>query len=596
MEDTNRYALPIGTMLRSPEREYQIESVLGHGGFGITYKVSAKTEKEIRVGNITQIQTFKLYFAVKEFFMKGCDRGEDGQTITFASTLESDIKMSLEDFMTEAERLNVIGTRSQYIVKVNEVFKANGTAYYVMEYLDGGSLQDYIMRHGALSWNDTTNIIKPIAKAVKLLHEERLLHMDIKPDNIIFKSDNNGVAVPVLIDFGIAKHFDSNGKPTSHLMAKGASDGYAPMEQYVGIDTFAPEIDVYALGATMLYMLAGKQPPKSSEIRSAKSVIAMLPISLTEQQKAIVSEAMNPSRYERTQNVDSLLKSLGNVGDKHEKEEKKPIDTNKTKVIGQKNKKIEPTPKVEKKKEQKDDPKPDPQPRSYKKVVVAALLVLLGGVLWGYFRNDDSDDASAALTNAISANDIETLRVYAELDSMRAFYPYAECLLQKGDTTTAMVYVEKAKLSVDSTQAKQLLTKISQEKEAKKNVAIKTKQSGNTTSTEQNKSNEQEKTNQQREENVEKQTDNETDEQKYSKAVAKGDNATIKALASKGYAKAYSKAASIYLKEDNYSSADAYARRALRSNVGRTDAINVIEILDCYGYYDNGDHGGKPAY
>ena len=255
-------ALPLKTVLKSSLHEYKVVEVLGAGGFGITYKVVAP----IQVGNVVA----NTYFVIKEHFLKGCWRAEDKRSVFHAPTMEKDIKLTRKDFIDEAKRLNKLGQKTPNIVKVNEVFEANGTAYYVMEYLDGGDLLHYVLQYGSLPEEDAVRLIVIVAKeAVALLHEQKLLHLDIKPDNIVLKTDaKTDKKLPVLIDFGIAKHFDKSGKPTSHLTAKGASEGYAPMEQYDEIDSFAPEIDVYALGATLYFLLTGKHPPKAFNIHS----------------------------------------------------------------------------------------------------------------------------------------------------------------------------------------------------------------------------------------------------------------------------------------------------------------------------------------
>lgn len=285
-------------------KEYRIKSVLGAGGFGITYKVSAK----ITAGNI-EIETD---FAIKEHFMKGCYRGSNGMQMLYAPTMRSEIEQSREDFITEAHRLNRLSIHSPNIVKVNEVFTANDTVYYVMEYLNGGDMIKYLRDNGGpLSEGKALSLLLPIAKAVELLHREHLLHLDIKPDNIVLKKDPSGsMDVPVLIDFGIAKHFNSSGRPTSRVVAKGASDGYAPMEQYAGIDHFAPEIDVYALGATLYYLLTGKNPPKAFDISSTSQLRASLPQELSERVADTIAAAMQPNRYDRTPTVQAFLSSI----------------------------------------------------------------------------------------------------------------------------------------------------------------------------------------------------------------------------------------------------------------------------------------------
>lgn len=298
-----RQALPLKTILKSSVCEYKVVEVLGAGGFGITYKVVAA----IQVGNVV----VNTYFVIKEHFLKGCWRDKDKISVLYAPTMESDIKMSRNDFIEEAKRLNKLGKENPNIVKVNEAFEANDTAYYVMEYLDGGDLLHQVVRYGSLSERKAVELIVIVAKAVDLLHKHRLLHLDIKPDNIVLKTDpETGRQLPVLIDFGIAKHFDKSGKPTSHLVAKGASEGYAPMEQYDEITYFAPEIDVYALGATLYFLLTGKHPPKAFDIHSFNDLRGNLPLGISMQTVNALAAAMKPGKHERTQTVSAFIQDL----------------------------------------------------------------------------------------------------------------------------------------------------------------------------------------------------------------------------------------------------------------------------------------------
>ena len=295
--------LPKGTELHNGKRKYRVEKVLGTGGFGITYKVSST----VMVDNVA-INTF---FAMKEYFLSSCYRGDDGATMLFSPTMKIEVEQSLNDFITEAKRLNSLGHKSDNIVKVNEVFKENDTAYYIMEYLEGGNLQEYVRRNGALSEKEAIAFITPIAHAVGALHSERILHLDIKPENIVLKKDRDtGKTTPILIDFGLVKHFDTKGKPTTRLAAKGASDGFAPMEQYTTIDNFAPTLDVYALGATLYYLLKGKNPPKAFDIESTAAIRESLPSSVSEKTKNAIVGAMEKSKFERTQSIGLFLSAL----------------------------------------------------------------------------------------------------------------------------------------------------------------------------------------------------------------------------------------------------------------------------------------------
>ena len=297
-----RHTLPIDAKLQSPKRVYTVEQVLGQGGFGITYKVSAN----IRVDNVVA----RTSFAVKEFFMKeSCER-DSHDSVCYSSPVKDKVEESKKDFLAEAQRLNKISLEHPNLIHVNEVFEANNTVYYVMEYLDGGSLRIYVQQHGPLSEHEALEMMKPIFKAVDFLHQNLMTHLDIKPDNIMLKRDaDSGKITPVLIDFGLSKHYDKNGKPTSTLRVSGCSDGYAPMEQYVGIYSFTPQADVYALAATLFFTLTGKDPVIATELSKDK-IVTSLPESVCSKVKEAVVSAMKMRKEERTQSVRLFIENL----------------------------------------------------------------------------------------------------------------------------------------------------------------------------------------------------------------------------------------------------------------------------------------------
>lgn len=295
-------ALPVGTILRSPICNYRILEVLGAGGFGITYKVIAK----VSVGNVE----VEMPFVVKEYFPKGCFRASDGCTVAYAPNIKDDFLEGRKDFNTEADRLNKFGQLSPNIVKVNEHFAANNTVYYAMEYLDGGNLHQFVKKNGPLNEAQALQIICTIARAVGLLHREGLLHLDIKPENIVLKKDGNtGISTPVLIDFGLARRFDKKGNPVSRLTQSGVAPGYAPIEQYDEISKFAPEIDIYALGATLCFLLTGKDPSVAFNV-NLDELVRSLPTKVSQRTRIAITRAMQKDARERTKDIPSFLASL----------------------------------------------------------------------------------------------------------------------------------------------------------------------------------------------------------------------------------------------------------------------------------------------
>ena len=296
--------LPKGTVLRNGKRPYVIQSVLGQGSFGITYLVTA----DVYVDNIA----FKTSFAIKECFESSKNMRQGRDVVTSNPNNYQEVKDSMESFLKEARRLN--GRKHPNIVRVNESFRENGTAYYVMEYVKGRSLRDYAK--GRLKESEALRIIKAVSSAVSYLHEDRITHLDIKPDNILLKDDGT----PVLIDFGLAKGYDSAGRPTRTNKSAGYSDGYAPMEQYLGIKAFTPQADVYALAATLLYMLTGRDPRMASEISKEYIIESLKGIASPKVCSAIL-HGMEALKVNRTHTVNEFVQELVGFNDS------KPIPT-----------------------------------------------------------------------------------------------------------------------------------------------------------------------------------------------------------------------------------------------------------------------------
>lgn len=260
---TFEQALPVGYKLTGGDRDYEIEKVLGQGGFGITYRVKA----HVRVGAIT----VTTHFAVKEYFPSVCWRDASTLAMLYPPTQQLDVQEGLGDFLGEGQRLQSICKLNPHIVNVNEVFEANGTAYFVMEYLSGGDITGMVARQGALSEAAMLSIITPVAEALQCLHENMMLHLDIKPENIVMRqSDDGRPDVPVLIDFGVSVHFRKDGKPTTKKPSKGVTPGYSPAEQFAGVSRFDPRLDIYALSATCYYMLTGRSPKSAFEVDTAE--------------------------------------------------------------------------------------------------------------------------------------------------------------------------------------------------------------------------------------------------------------------------------------------------------------------------------------
>lgn len=308
MSDTNfPQALPTGTLLRGSANSYRIERVLGSGGFGITYLASTT----LSVDGIS----VKAHFAIKEHFPKDlCSREPDGMVYCHTNNSER-VEATLKDFVTEARRLRKIAaaTSNQNIVKVREVFEANGTAYYVMEYLEGPTIAQYVASHGAFDEAGALTIMQPILHAAEHLHANSITHLDIKPANIVLCSDGDSGMRPVLIDFGLAKHYDAYGMATSTINTIGCSKGYAPLEQYAGLRKFSPQSDVYALAATLLFMLSGQTPPHAEDITPQHIAGMLYGTGVSAEIVRAIQHGMAYSRADRTASATQLIRELGSV-------------------------------------------------------------------------------------------------------------------------------------------------------------------------------------------------------------------------------------------------------------------------------------------
>ncbi len=245
-----RNSLPLGTMLL----EYRLESVLGSGGFGMTY-LAYDTHLELKV-------------AIKEFLPAELAlRAVDGCIVPVSSGTEYNYKWGIERFLQEARVLAKF--RHPNIVAVARYFEANGTAYMVMNYESGLSLSQLLRRITQPDEELLMRILLPLLDGLHAVHEAGFLHRDIKPSNIFIRD----TGVPVLLDFGAARLAIGS---ASHTITSILTPGYAPLEQYSKDGNQGPWTDIYSLAAVFYRAVIGDNPPDVVTRLSNDPVLATL--------------------------------------------------------------------------------------------------------------------------------------------------------------------------------------------------------------------------------------------------------------------------------------------------------------------------------
>ena len=237
-----------GTKLQNGK--YEITRVLGQGGFGITY--------------LAEHSLMDRRVCIKEFFVKEyCDRKEETSQVSLGAKGNAELmRRYMAKFIKEAQ--TVANLSHVNIVHIYDSFYENNTAYAVMEYIEGCTLAEWVRDHGPVPEERAVDYMRQIGAALSYAHDHRVMHLDVKPSNIMLAEDGKKA---ILIDFGMAKHYGESGEQTSNTPV-GVSHGYAPLEQYKvgGVKGFSPSTDIYALGATMLFALTGVRPAHAAEL------------------------------------------------------------------------------------------------------------------------------------------------------------------------------------------------------------------------------------------------------------------------------------------------------------------------------------------
>ena len=287
-------SLPVGTVLKG---KYRIKSHLSSGGFGKTY--------------LAEYGSRNTKVAIKEFFMNTANQREaDGVTVSVDRTKENAdaFDSQLVKFKKEYERLKQIN--NVHVVKVHECFEENGTAYYVMDYVEGDNLKGRLkQRRTPYAEKTVLGYLKQILDGLAAIHSAGLLHLDIKPANIMVTARGH----VKLIDLGASKDY-MRGVGATVLTGMARTDRYAPPEQIDGsYDKLGPWTDFYALGATIYYLLTCNEIPTWTELNEDKSSDKWnaLPMpGISEETKRLVVWLMNTDREKRPHSVSEIQASM----------------------------------------------------------------------------------------------------------------------------------------------------------------------------------------------------------------------------------------------------------------------------------------------
>ncbi len=284
------YHLKPGTLLNET---YVIGRAIGQGGFGITYS------------GFDTLLNMKV--AIKEFYLDSLSTRDvtlSNEVSTGTGSAKDEFEKYREKFIEEARKLAIFN-KEEGIVSVHRYFKENNTAYIIMEYVDGGTLKDYVKLVKRLSLTETKDIMLQLLAAVEKIHSQNCIHRDISPDNIMLTKDKK----VKILDFGSMREESKDGEKSLSVILK---HGYAPMEQYSTHGKQGPWTDIYALCATAYYCLTGKKPLAVSDramkipMESPRDINPLIPPSVDE----VIMKGLEIAPEDRYQNISELGKAF----------------------------------------------------------------------------------------------------------------------------------------------------------------------------------------------------------------------------------------------------------------------------------------------
>lgn len=285
----SRKLLPAGTILN----RYRIESIIGEGGFGVTY--------------LAMEPVHEIYVAIKEYFPKRFADRQTGNTIAPNRTVEDQrvFKWGLKRFLDEAKVLARLDHPN--IIKVQRYFEMHGTAYLVMEYCDGKPLDKFVDDGNGVSPRKIFQIYTSLINALEHVHQHGIIHGDLKPSNVLVRTDGS----PVLLDFGSAR------QEMLRMAVGQVSDGYSPPEFYRTSVKVGPWSDIYGLGATFYKLITGMKVPVATD-RSKSDNYMPASDSIADGYSArfleVIDCSLSLSPSERPQSISALKRLLPDSG------------------------------------------------------------------------------------------------------------------------------------------------------------------------------------------------------------------------------------------------------------------------------------------
>lgn len=282
-------ALAPGTILYG---RYILGRVLGQGGFGITY--------------LAQDYQSKQFVAIKEFFPDSMATRTNGSVVQpYTGERGDHFSYGKRTFLNEAQTMSRFNG-NPHIASIQLYFEENGTAYFVMEYVDGISFRQYLKTCGGqIFWEDATAILIPVLDALEVVHEQGIIHRDVTPDNIYVKKDGS----VKLLDFGAARHSLGNVSKSLDVVLK---HGFAPREQYARRGKQGPYTDIYTVCATLYYAITGRKPPDAIERTDGDKLIppSQLGVAISAAQEKVLLMGLAVRPEDRYQSVAQLRDAL----------------------------------------------------------------------------------------------------------------------------------------------------------------------------------------------------------------------------------------------------------------------------------------------